>query len=221
MKKIFIILYILSINISFAEQNYTPMNKPAPKRTPAESKKFCAYKDGDIVVGNPKTAKVTVTGYTAFACPHCNHFVGDIMPKLKKEYFENVNKNIIYIYRTFPMSASDVKAKQLLLCKQWPMKKMIELNEMLYATSASWVHNAKFEQKLTEIARLFGFADKDIFLCFGSKKLEDKVLMDRMEIMQKTGLAGVPAIFVNGKMIEGYSYKAIAEAIESELKFNK
>ena len=44
--------------------------------------------------------------------------------------------------------------------------------------------------------------------------------MDRMEIMQKTGLFGVPSIFVNGKMMEGYSYKTIADAIESELKLN-
>ena len=61
------------------------------------------------------------------------------------------------------------------------MKITLTLCCLLYFTANA---QTPLRLKLTEIARIFGFADKDIFLCFGSKKLEDKIkYVDRIKIM--------------------------------------
>ncbi len=218
MRFLFLLLITLNFN-ALANSNYTTISKPQSLLSLAELKKFCGYRQGDIFVGNPKTAKVIVTGYTAFSCPHCGDFVNTIMPKLKKKYFENKNKSVAYIYRAFPMSLADVKAKQLLKCGNLNNDEKVRFIEMLYSTASSWVHTPNFEKKLTQISRLFGLSDNNIFMCLGvSKDKENEMIAEITDVTTKTGLKGVPMICVNGRIVEGYSYDKVTAMIDEELK---
>jgi protein-disulfide isomerase len=179
-----------------ANQPTTPTNPP--KAVDAKA---------DHILG-PVNAKVTLIEYSDFECPYCLKQY-DTTKQIATAY----PKDVRIIYRHFPLSfhANAQKAAEASECagaqgKFWEMHdKIFEANRAQKMGVETWKQAAK-DLKL-DSAKF----DK----CLDSGEMAAKVAADQTE-GSGAGVAGTPATFVNGELIEGAlpfeSFKAKIEA---------
>ena len=161
----------------------------------------------DHILG-PVNAKVTLIEYSDFECPYClKHY--DTTKQIEAAY----PKDVRIVYRHFPLSfhANAQKAAEASECaaaqgKFWEMHdKIFEANRAQKMGVDAWKQAAK-DLKL-DSAKF----DK----CLDSGEMAARVAADQTE-GSGAGVAGTPATFVNGELIEGAlpfdSFKAKIEA---------
>jgi len=162
----------------------------------------------DHVTG-PANAKVTLIEYSDFECPYClRHY--DTTKQIMQAYPNDVR----VVYRHFPLSfhANAQKAAEAAECagaqgKFWEMHdKIYEANRAEKMGVDAWKQAAK-DLKL-DSAKF----DK----CLDSGETAKRIASDQEE-GSGAGVAGTPATFVNGEMVEGAlpfdSFKSKIDAI--------
>ena len=156
----------------------------------------------------PVGAPVTIVEFSDFECPFC----GRIVPTLK-QVEEAYGDQVRVVFRQFPLNIHPhaQKAAEASLCandqgKFWEM------------------HDAMFEkQRELGVDQLKAHAaglglDADSFgACLDSGKHAQKVASD-MSDGAKAGVNGTPALFVNGRFLNGaVPFEAIAKLVDDEL----
>jgi len=148
----------------------------------------------DHILG-PVNAKVTLLEYSDFECPYClRHF--DTVNQIVKAY----PKDVRIVYRHFPLSfhANAQKAAEASECaavqgKFWEMyTKIFEANRAAKMGVDVWKQAAKD----------LGLDSAKFDKCLDGGEMAKRVAADQAE-GSGAGVAGTPATFVNGELIEG------------------
>jgi protein-disulfide isomerase len=175
--------------------------------TPPQSPIFQIAVDDQPFKGNPN-ATVTVVQFTDFQCPSC----ATAHPTVEKLIAE-FGSQVKFVIRDFPLEqhkhaqkaaeAAEIAREQ---GKYW------EYIALLYKNQ----HSLEIEE-LRDYAVSIGLDREEFATALNSGKFAHLVERD-LEDGDKLGVNGTPTFFVNGRLIDGFSYGALKAAIEAALK---
>ena len=179
---------------------------------------YCYAENTDeIFVGN-ENAKVKIKIYSSYTCPHCANFHTNIYPKLLKEY---ASKDLIkFTFVDFPLDIAALNASKIVRCGT--KESSILLIDEIYKNQKTWSAGDKIQQiniNLFLIGNKFNLSNEKLSNCLKDKKLEDKILNDRVEGQKKYSINSTPTIIINEKKYQGNTtFEDLSKEISRILK---
>jgi protein-disulfide isomerase len=179
---------------------------------------YCyAQNTDEIFVGN-ENAKVKIKIYSSYTCPHCANFHTNIYPKLLKEY---ASKDLIkFTFVDFPLDIAALNASKIVRCGT--KESSILLIDEIYKNQSTWSAGDKIQQiniNLFLIGNKFNLSNEKLSNCLKDKKLEDKILNDRVEGQKKYSINSTPTIIINEKKYQGNAtFEDLSKEISRILK---
>jgi protein-disulfide isomerase len=179
---------------------------------------YCyAQNTDEIFVGN-ENAKVKIKIYSSYTCPHCANFHKNIYPKLIKEY---ASKDLIkFTFVDFPLDIAALNAAKIVRCGT--KESSILLIDEIYKNQSTWSAGDKIQQiniNLFLIGNKFNLSNEKLSNCLKDKKLEDKILNDRVEGQKKYSINSTPTIIINEKKYQGNAtFEDLSKEISRILK---
>ena len=179
---------------------------------------YCyAQNNDEIFIGN-ENAKVKIKIYSSYTCPHCANFHKSVYPKLIKEY---ASKDLIkFTFVDFPLDIAALNASKIVRCGT--KESSILLIDEIYKNQSIWSAGDKIQQinnNLFLIGNKFNLSNEKLLNCLKDKKLEDKILNDRLEGQKKYSINSTPTIIINEKKYEGNaSFEDLSKEILKILK---
>ena len=157
----------------------------------------------------PDDAAVTIVEFSDFECPFCSR-VNPTLARVKEEYAGKVR----LVFRQFPLSihANAWKAAEASLCAH-DQGRFWDLHDAMFA-----------DQKGLSVAGLKAKAEQleldteQFNECLDSGTRSDAVRAD-FEAGQAAGVSGTPAMFINGRFLNGaVPFETLADLIDEELE---
>ena len=165
---------------------------------------------GDFPSTGTKDAPVTIVEYSDFQCPFCQQMRGTL-GQVMEAYGDLVRLE----YRQFPLvnihPGAQVAAEASLCAYQ--QGRFWELHDAMFQDQ-----NALAADALKARARTLGLDGAKFDECLDSKKYAEQVASD-LEEGRKHGVAGTPALFINGRFLGGnQTAEDIADVVLDELR---
>jgi protein-disulfide isomerase len=163
---------------------------------------------GDMALGAPEGAKVTVIEYASATCPHCAAFHKDVFKKLKAEYIDT-NK-IRFVFREYPLN--DAALAAFMIARAAPKESYFPLIDIYFETLETWAQNPA--EGLLNIAKQAGFTQEKFTATLKDEALAKGIIAIH-EDGTKFGVTGTPTFFINGTVFEGErTFEAFKAAID-------
>jgi len=159
---------------------------------------------GEMALGAPEGAKVTIIEYASATCPHCAAFHKNAYKKLKAEYIDT-NK-IRFVFREFPLN--DAALAAFMIARAAPKEAYFPIIDVLFDTLEVWAADPM--KGLGDIAKQAGFTTEKFEATLKDEALARGIMAIRVQ--------GTPSFFVNGEMFEGdRTFEAFKTKIDSLL----
>jgi protein-disulfide isomerase len=178
-----------------------------------EPYRFTFANEGAPSLGK-EDAAVTLVEFSDFQCPYCQAAA----PTLK-QVAEKYGDKVRIVYRQFPIASLHpfaFKAAEASLCAN-DQKKFWEMHDAMFADQKKLAVS-----DLKQTARQLGLDGKKFDGCLDSGRYVEQVQNDLKEA-QRIGANGTPAMFINGKYVEGGSvpFSVLEGLIQKELSRTK
>jgi protein-disulfide isomerase len=158
----------------------------------------------------PADAKVTMVEFGDFQCPYCRQWYSTVYEKLQANYGNKIH----FVFRDFPLISIHPDANPAAVAancageqgRYWDYFKLLYgdprgLGSAMYSTYAQEV----------------GLNLSSFNSCLKSSRFTKEITLDIQDGTRK-GVDGVPAFFINEKLISGLQpYEAFQQAIDEEL----
>ena len=193
MKKILLTLLLLLVtfNTKIAADNLLPVER--------------------ITEGN-KDAKVTIITFESLTCSHCADFHKNVYPQLKKEF---IDTGLVKIeFRHFPLDLAALNASKISQCTNDGKS---EILHFLFVNQEDWIKGQTIEEINKDLKKLLKekYASLDFNKCINNKNIEDFILNDRIEGVQKFKVNATPTIIINNKKFDKQlNYKNLKKIIK-------
>jgi protein-disulfide isomerase len=173
-----------------------------------EPLRFEVASDGFPAQG-PEDAPVTIVEFSDFECPYCARLLPTLQ-QVEEAYGEKVR----LVYRQFPLNRihpNAQKAAEAALCA-YEQGQFWEMHDLMFQ-----------EQKKLQVAELkekavrLGLDTEAFNQCLDSGRVVQQVEVD-LEAGVTAGVSGTPAMFINGRFLNGaVPYENLASIIDEEL----
>lgn len=171
--------------------------------------------EGDMSLGAPEGAKVTVVEYASVTCGHCAAWQQEVWPGFKARYVDT-NK-VRYVFREFPTAPQAVAVAGFLIARCAGEGQYFEVIEQVMASQEEWQAGTPPSQSLQRIATSAGLDNQQFRACVSDR--EAIAAMDqRIKAGLDAGVTGTPTFFVNGAKIADSSLAALSAAIDPLLE---
>ena len=174
--------------------------------------------EGDMAMGAPEGAKVTVVEYASVTCPHCALWQKNTWPGFKAKYVDT-NK-VRYVFRELPTPPIDAATAGFLVARCAGDDKYFDVVHQLMATQQEMITTSP-RDGLLRTAQAAGLSEEQFNQCITDK--DAIAAMDqRIQAARAQGVTGTPAFYVNGTQVitpggEGASLADLSTAIDAEL----
>ncbi|MFD2231621.1 DsbA family protein [Alkalimarinus sediminis] len=174
---------------------------------PPKSPAVAIDTEGYPTTGNPN-AKIKIVEFADYQCPHCKD-ASHTMHKLLELYGDKIQLT----YMDFPINRSGISRKvaEGAVCAD-QQGKFWEYNSMAFAEQAQLSNEspAKFANELQLDTTQFD-------TCITAAETINKVKASELQAIG-LGIRGTPAIFINGRKLEGHAVdQALIQAVEALL----
>jgi protein-disulfide isomerase len=161
---------------------------------------------------------IVIKVFSSLTCPHCADFHGEIYEKLNKEYI-SIGR-VKFEHQAFPLDLAALNAEKILQCSTEPQTNMSFLTE-IYKKQNKWAIGSDIKvinESIKRIGKEFNLEEDQMIKCLADKKLEEKILNERIEAQKKYKVKSTPTIYLNKKKYEGKrDYKSFKKAIDKLL----
>jgi protein-disulfide isomerase len=161
---------------------------------------------------------IVIKVFSSLTCPHCADFHGEIYEKLNKEYI-SIGR-VKFEHQAFPLDLAALNAEKILQCSTEPQTNMGFLTE-IYKKQNKWAIGSDIKvinESIKRIGKEFNLEEDQMIKCLADKKLEEKILNERIEAQKKYKVKSTPTIYLNKKKYEGKrDYKSFKKAIDKLL----
>ena len=156
--------------------------------------------------------------FSSLTCPHCADFHEKIFKGLEQDF---ISKGLVnFQHKSFPLDMAALNAEKILRCDG-----NAELNTQLlseiYKKQNEWAVGSDINtinESIKKIGINFGLSNAQMDKCLLDKKLEDKILDERVDAQKNYKISSTPTIYINKKKYEGKrNYKAFKKVIENFL----
>ncbi|GAA0647488.1 thioredoxin domain-containing protein [Brevundimonas lenta] len=175
---------------------------------------------GDMAMGAPEGAKVTVVEYASVTCPHCAAWQEETWPAFKAAYVDN-NK-VRYVFRELRTPPANVASAGFAIARCAGEDKYFQVVHELMANQQEMLSpGADPRPTLFRIGNGAGLSNQQIEDCI-KDPANLKASDERDEAARRAGVTGTPAFFVNDVEVvspggEGASMADLSRAIEAAL----
>lgn len=160
-------------------------------------------------------APITLIEYASLTCSHCADFSRETMPQLRKEWIES--GKVKFVYRDLPWDNLALGMAKIARCA--PPEQFKPLVESFFAGQKQIVTGANALEEIKKITRMAGMSDEQVDACVKDAALHSQLTMVKEAAQKELKVTGTPAIFVNGRKLDGaVPYKDLKKALEEEMK---
>ena len=167
---------------------------------------------------NNSNSMVVVKVFSSLTCPHCADFHMKIYEELEKEYI-SVGK-VKFEHHSFPLNLAALNAEKILQCNtnsQIDFKLLTEMykkqNKWSIGSDINMINNS-----IKAIGKEFTLTEDEMNKCLADKKLEKKILNERIEATKNYKVSSTPTIYINEKKYKGTrDYKSFKKVIDKLL----
>jgi predicted DsbA family dithiol-disulfide isomerase len=161
----------------------------------------------------PPSAPVVLVEFSDFQCPYCKSSSATL-----KEVLKQYGDKVRLVFRQFPLSnihPNAQRAAEASLCAS-AQNHFWEMHDLLFRSQ-----NSLKEEDLKNKADQLGLDSKAFNACLASTRYGALVHED-IRAGSAAGVDGTPALFINGRFLNGARpYEEIAAVIDEELKIKK
>ena len=175
--------------------------------------------EGDMALGAPEGAKVTVVEYASVTCVHCAAWQEETWPAFKARYVDT-NK-VRYVFREIPTPPQDIAVAGFLIARCAGPDKYFDVVHDIMASQKEWQAGVNPRDTLFRIGGGAGLSQQQINDCIRDEDAI-KAMETRIRAAQDAGVNNTPTFLVNGTRVstpggEGASIEDLSTAIEAEL----
>ncbi len=169
----------------------------------------------DMVLGSPE-AKVTLTEYASFTCPHCAQFHETVFKPLKADYIDT--GKVRFVYREVFFDRPGLWAAMVARCGG--ESRYFGIAAMLFDGQREWAaanDPATIADNLRRIGRTAGMEDAAIDACLNDRAMAEAMVATYMQHAAADGVEATPTLFVNGTRHSNMSYADLKAILDAEL----
>ena len=170
--------------------------------------------EGDMALGAPEGAKVTVIEYASVTCSGCAQWQEQVWPEFKTRYVDT-NK-VRYVFREFPTPPADIAAAGFLIARCAGEDKYFDVIHEIMASQREWQAGVPPRSTLVRVARGAGLSEQQFQACV-SDEAAIKALDARVKSAVDAGVSGTPTFLVNGTRVVDRSLQGLSDAIDDAL----
>ena len=192
----------------------TPMLAHAQEATPSPSPEAApAVEVQDFSLGDP-AAKVKITEYASFTCPHCARFHETVWSDLKKNYIDT--GKVHFTYREVYFDRYGLWAAMMARCGG--ELRYFGIVDILFSTQKEWAASEDPNvtvENLKKIGRSVGMDDATLDACMKDQAQAEALVAHFEKGMTDDGIEGTPTFIVNGEKHSGeMSYEDFAKIVD-------
>lgn len=169
----------------------------------------------ELVLGSPD-AKVTITEYASYTCPHCANFHTAVFKPLKAEYIDT--GKVRFVFREVYFDRYGLWGAILARCGG--DMRYFGINGILFEKQQEWAASddpAVVIENLKTIGRSAGLSNEQLDACYADQKMAEAMVADFQKNMEADDVQGTPTLFINGTKHSNMSYADLKTLIEAEL----
>ena len=176
--------------------------------------------DGDMAMGAPEGAKVTVIEYASVTCHVCADWQKEHWPAFKAAYVDT-NK-VRYVFRELPTGPVNVAVAGFMIARCAGDDKYFDVVHNIMASQGEWQAGVNPRDTLFRIGNGAGLSNQQIEACIKNPE-NIKAADARARASMAADVEGTPTFLVNGVKIlspgsaSGPTMADLSRAIEAEL----
>ncbi len=197
---------LMALTLAFGLGGFASAQETAPA-TATEIK--------DFSIGNPD-AKVKITEYASFTCPHCANFHDTVFKPLKADYIDT--GKVHFTYREVYFDRYGLWAAMVARCGG--DMRYFGISDILFDTQKEWPASDDpnvVVENLKKIGRTAGMDDVTLDACMKDGAMAEAMVKRFEENMKADEVEGTPTLFINGVKHANMSYDDLKTIIEAEL----
>ena len=173
--------------------------------------------EGDMGLGAPEGAKVTVVEYASVTCGHCAVWQQTVWPEFKAKYVDT-NK-VRYVFREFPTAPVPVATAGFLVARCAGPDKYFDVLHEIMASQGEIFGGTPPRTVLLRIAQGAGLSEQQFQDCVTDEEAI-KAMETRIKAGLDAGVQGTPTFMVNGAKVADSSLSGLSTAIDAALAAN-
>ena len=178
------------------------------------SGKDAAPAEGDMALGAPEGAKVTVIEYASVTCSGCAAWNKQVWPQFKAKYVDT--GKVRYVFREFPTPPQDVAVAGFLLARCAGEDQYFHVVDQIMRALPELHSGTPARDILLRTAREAGLSEAQFQTCVANPEAV-AAMEQRIKAARDAGVTGTPTFIVNGTKVVDSSLSGLSEAIDAEL----
>lgn len=176
-----------------------------------------AAAEGDMALGAPEGAKVTVVEYASVTCAHCAAWQEEVWPQFKAQYVDT--NRVRYVFREFPTPPQDIASAGFLIARCAGEDKYFDVVHEIMASQHEWQQGTPPRETLLRVANAAGLSQDQFNACVTDEE-GLRALNARVTAGQDAGVSSTPTFLVNGQKVADVSLSGLSAVIDAELAKN-
>jgi protein-disulfide isomerase len=177
------------------------------------SGKDAAPAEGDMALGAPEGAKVTVVEYASVTCSGCAAWNEEVWPQFKAKYVDT--GKVRYVFREFPTPPADVAVAGFLVARCAGEDKYFHVIDQIMRSLPEMHSGTPPRDILLRTAREAGLSEAQFQTCVANPEAV-AAMEQRIKAAQSAGVTGTPTFMVNGEVVDR-SLDSLSQRIDSLL----
>ncbi|MFC5345882.1 DsbA family protein [Brevundimonas staleyi] len=170
--------------------------------------------EGDMALGAPEGAKVTVVEYASVTCGHCATWQAQVYPEFKAKYVDT--NQVRYVFREMPTSPEAVAVAGFLVARCAGPDKYFPVIHEIMASQNELFGGVPPRTILLRIANGAGLSEEQFQTCV-TDPAALQAMDARIKAAQAAGVSGTPYFLVNGERVLDTSMEGLSTAIDAAL----
>ncbi|WP_374275512.1 DsbA family protein [Brevundimonas sp.] len=166
---------------------------------------------GDMAIGAPEGAAVTVVEYASVTCGVCAAWNRDVMPAFKAKYVDT--NQVRFVFRELPTPPQDVAAAGFLLARCAPEGEYFNVVDRIMRAQTDWQAGTPPLTSLQQIAQGVGLNQEQFQQCV-TDEAALTALNQRVDQARADGVTGTPTFMVNGEKVSDITLEGLSAAID-------
>ena len=177
------------------------------------SGKDAAPAEGDMALGAPEGAKVTVVEYASVTCSGCAAWNEEVWPQFKAKYVDT--GKVRYVFREFPTPPQDVAVAGFLVARCAGEDKYFHVIDQIMRSLPEMHAGTPPRDILLRTTREAGLSEAQFQTCVANPEAV-AAMEQRIKAARDAGVTGTPTFMVNGQTVDS-SLDSLSQRIDSLL----
>ena len=169
----------------------------------------------DMVLGN-LDAKVVLTEYASYTCPHCATFHSSVFKDLKRDYIDT--GKIKFVYREVYFDRYALWAAMIARCGG--EMRYFGIQDLIFTNLKDWASSddpAKVVENLRGLGRAAGLEDAALDACMKDSAMAQAMVNKYEADTKADNITSTPSLMLNGVQHSNMNYADLKVLLDAEL----